>query len=200
FSWAIAFLALYAWRLPVTYQHARYLLPAIPPLAVYGFDGLASWAQLNALSAVRRISSRAWVLSLAGVTVAFWIVGARAYAQDVRIVETEMVAAARWLGSNTPPDALIAVHDIGAVGYFSHREILDLAGLVSPEVIPIIRNQDALARLIVDSRADYLVTFPGWYPRLVVGPQFGRIYATGAPYSPAVGGENMTVYRVARGD
>jgi len=38
-----------------------------------------------------------------------------------------------WLRDNTPPDAVIAALDIGALGYASERRILDLAGLVSPD-------------------------------------------------------------------
>lgn len=196
-GWALGFLGLYAWRLPVTYQHARYLMPAIPALAIYGLDGLAGWARLNDPAGARRIVSRAWALSVAVVTLAFWLMGARRYSQDVRIIQTEMVATAQWLASNTPPNALIAVHDIGAVGYFSRRDILDLAGLVSPEIIPILRDEPALARLIVASGAGYLVTFPSWYPGIVADSRFQQVYSTGAPFGPADGGENMAVYRVA---
>jgi hypothetical protein len=41
----------------------------------------------------------AWPLDLAGV----FATGANRYAQDVAIIETEMVAAARWVAANTPP-------------------------------------------------------------------------------------------------
>ena len=195
--WGVVFVTLYAWRLPVTYQHGRYLIPVIPILAAYGLDGLAGWAQVHARPAGRRIASRAWAISLAAVTGAFWLIGARAYARDVQIIETEMVATARWLAKHTPADALLAAHDIGAVGYFARRPILDLAGLVSPEVVGIIRDERALAELIVNSRAEYLMTFPGWYPQLVADHRFRQVYSTGAPFSAAAGGENMAVYRVA---
>lgn len=196
-GWALGFIGLYAWRLPVTYQHARYLMPAIPPLAIYGLDGLAGWARLNDPVRTRRIVSRAWALSVGAVTLAFWLIGAQRYGRDVRIIETEMVATARWLAANTPPSALIAVHDIGAVGYFSRRDVFDLAGLVSPDIIPVMRDEPALARLIVASGAGYLVTFPGWYPLIVADSRFQLVHSTGAPFGPAEGGENMGVYRVA---
>ena len=96
-----------------------------------------------------------------------------------------------------PLDAVgvVAVHDIGAVGYFAPCDILDLAGLVSPEVIPIIRDEAALMALMEARDAAYLMTFPGWYPRMVTDPRVQLIYQTDGA-APAAGGEHMAVYRL----
>jgi hypothetical protein len=127
------------------------------------------------------------------VLITFWALGARAYAQDVAIIESEMVNTARWLKANTPSGAKIAAHDIGAFGYFADRDLLDLAGLVSPDVIPIIRDEQALEAYMNRENVDFLMTFPGWYPYLTqVGEQ---IYRSDAHFSPQQGGENMAVYR-----
>jgi hypothetical protein len=196
-AWVAAFLLAYALRLPLIYQHGRYLMPAIPVLAACGVAGCAGWSEPGSRKPGRRILSRAWILALAMVTAAFWLIGARRYATDVAIIETEMVATARWLRAYTPPQALIAVHDIGAVGYFAERPVLDLAGLVSPQVIPILRDEAALLRLMLDSGARYFVTFPGWYPSIVADKRITLVYRTGGQFSPRDGGENMSVYRVA---
>ena len=45
-----------------------------------------------------------------------------------------------WLGEQTPPAAVIAALDIGALAYGSDRKILDLMGLVSPEIMTIGRQ------------------------------------------------------------
>ena len=66
------------------------------------------------------------------------VLGLQAYVQDVTIIDQEMVTAALWIKDNIPPDDLLVVHDIGAVGYFAPRPILDIAGLVSPEFVPLI--------------------------------------------------------------
>ncbi len=42
-----------------------------------------------------------------------------------------------WLHDNTPENAVVAALDIGAIGYASEREVLDLMGLVSPEVLAL---------------------------------------------------------------
>jgi hypothetical protein len=191
--WVTAYLCAYAIRLPVTYQHARYAMPTIPVLAVVGLDGMFRWIQLATARPLRRILSRTWLATLGAVTAAFWLLGCRAYAQDVAIIETEMVEAARWIAVNTEPEALVAAHDIGALGYFGNRPLLDLAGLVSPEVIPILRDEAALAQYLDRHNAEYLMTFPGWYPLLASLAQ--PLHVSTGGFSPAAGGENMVVYR-----
>ena len=91
------------------------------------------------------------------------------------------------------PDVLLAAHDIGALGYFGRRDILDMAGLVSPDVIPFIRDERALALHLDQNQVDLLVTFPGWYPELVRGRE--ALYQTQGSISRELGGENMAVYR-----
>ncbi len=106
---------------------------------------------------------------------------------DVAVIETEMVRSASWIAQHTPKASLIAAHDIGALGYFSDREILDLAGLVSPEVQPIIRDEPELAQLMDARMVDFLMTFPGWYPVLTQGKRV--VFESGGGYSPTLGGK-----------
>ena len=119
--------------------------------------------------------------------------GARYYSEDVRFIESEMVDTAKWVAKNIPSDKLLAVHDIGAMGYFGNRDMVDLAGLISPDVIPFIRDEKRLAIYLDEKQVDYLVAFPDWYEILVLG--LHPVFTTGAPYAPALGGTNMTVYQ-----
>lgn len=191
--WWLGYTLIYAVRLPVTYQHGRYLIPAMPVFFIIGLIGCAEWIQKNRASkGIKWVLEKGWQASLIAVLLAFFGLGATSYARDVAIINTEMVDAARWIQANTPPDALIAVHDIGAVGYFSQRTIIDLAGLATPEVIPIIRDEAALADLLDAEGADYLMTFPGWYVELP--DEKPVVYRSNGTFSPQAGGENMVIY------
>jgi len=190
--WALGYLGIYAWRLPVTYQHGRYLIPMMPVLFVWGLSGLLNWIDLQSASSLRWIVSRAWIVTSLLITLVFWGYGARAYAQDVAVIETEMVKTAKWIAANTEQEAVIAAHDIGALGFFTERQIVDMAGLVSPEVIPFIRDEKRLANYLDESNADYVVAFPSWYPDLV--DELEVVYRTQGEYAPRLGHENMAVY------
>ena len=52
-------------------------------------------------------------------------------------VEECYLELALWLRDNTPDDTVVAAIDIGAVGLGSDREVLDLMGLVSPEILTL---------------------------------------------------------------
>lgn len=191
--WVFIYLGMYALRLPVTYQHGRYAIPTIPVILVLGFEGISRWVKLESPKTSVRLLSRLWVFSSLAVLIAFVFVGGQAYSQDVAIIETEMVFAAKWIADNTEEDTLIAAHDIGALGYFGDRELVDLAGLISPEVIPFIRDEEMIAVYLDQRDADYLMTFPDWYPNLV--RELEVLFSTNGEFSPQAGGENIVVYR-----
>jgi hypothetical protein len=190
--WVIGYLAIYAWRLPVIYQHGRYIMPVIPVYCLFGIAGLVSLLEIKIQGRWGRIFKRAWVVAAGVILAAFWILGGRAYALDVGVIESEMVEAAIWIADNTEEEALVAAHDIGALGFFADRNLIDLAGLVSPEVIPYIRDEIALRNHLNERGADYLMTFPGWYSTLV--SEKVKIYQSNGRISPEMGGENMNIY------
>lgn len=191
--WWLGYTAIYAWRLPVTYQHGRYLIPAMPVFFLLGLSGSLNISRNFNFNALWKRRIRFAAVSLTGlVAIAFLFSGVQAYASDVAIIESEMVDTARWLRANTAPEDVLAVHDIGAVGYFSGRRMIDLAGLASPEVIPFIRDETRLAEYLDVQGVRFLVTFPDWYPDLTAGKEI--IYQASGTFSPAQGGTNMTVY------
>jgi len=190
--WIATYLTLFAVRLPVTYQHGRYAMPVIPIVLVLGVEGLLRVVKWNADRFCLRAASRVWSISSMLVLLIFMLKGASAFAQDVAIIESEMVETASWISENTGTGDLVAAHDIGAIGYFSDRRLIDLAGLISPEVIPILRNEQELAGYMNERGVDYLVTFPDWYPDLTADAE--PFYQTDTDFSIKAGGENMAVY------
>ena len=103
-----------------------------------------------------------------------------------------MVETAKWVQVNIPPDALLAVHDIGAIGYFDQHNIVDLAGLASPDVVEFIRDEDQIASYLDARGVQYLITFPSFYPELAATHEL--VFSINQSCSPAPGVENMCVY------
>lgn len=192
-GWVLGHLSLYAVRLPVTYQHGRYVMPVMAVYFLWGLAGISYLIQAEATHRWRWVLSRVWAFSIILVTLSFWKIGANGYAEDVGVINSEMVTTANWIAENSPEESLIASHDIGALGYFAERPLLDLAGLVSPDVIPFIRNETRLAEYMNARNPAYLVTFPDWYPELVLHGEL--VYQTQGEISSSLGGENMAVYR-----
>jgi hypothetical protein len=196
--WPLALVALYAARLPANYQHGRYVIPAVPSLVLAGVLGLG-WLLARARGSLPgRVLTRTLALAAAVVALVFaFVLGAGAYRQDVALVREEMVTTAEWIAANLPTDALLAVHDIGAVGYFAPRPLLDLAGLVSPEVVPRMGDPDALWALIEARGARYLMAFPDQIPgQDAADPRLCAVFTSGGPTGHSLGQPNMAVYEI----
>ncbi|MFN2133032.1 MAG: hypothetical protein ACK2VD_21075, partial [Anaerolineae bacterium] len=197
-TWWAAYTAMYALRMPVDYQYGRYVMPTIPLLLLYGVAGSARWLRPRSARMHNRVLSRALPIAVICSFLAFLVLGQQAYVNDVGLIDCEMVHVGRWLAAETPVDALVAAHDIGAIGYFGQRPLIDLAGLVTPEVIPVMRDEQRLAEFIIDAGADYLVTFPSWYPWITEQAQFIQVYQSGCALTRQNGGDNMAVYAIKR--
>ena len=194
--WAVGLVLLYAARLPAPYQHGRYVIPTLPSLIVVGVAGSIALFRLGQKSLAGRVITRTVAVSTA-LLFAYYalIVGPSVNKVDVSIINEEMVASASWIIANIPPSQLLAIHDIGAVGYFAPRPILDIAGLVSPEVVPIILDKDKLYALMKERNVRYLMAFPDQVPGADVGdPRLCPVFTTHGATSPRQGGYNMTVY------
>ncbi len=190
-AWSLVILSTYAIRLPVTYQHGRYLIPAIPILIIYGV-----WGTKN-LPGLPRVVRRVLFVSIPVLLVIFWVRGAEQYAIDVRIIDSELRVAGQWIKANTPPEALIGAHDIGAIGYFSGRLLVDTAGLITPEVVPFITEEAKIMAFLEDRQVDYVVIFPSWYPQMAESPELRAIYRSSSPWILQSGGDNVVVYETA---
>ena len=97
--WWLGYTLIYAMRLPVDYQHGRYLMPAMPVFFVVGLMGTTDiWRKYMQGKQVLVLMKKVWGITLAVVLAAFMLIGAtQAYALDVAIINTEMVATAKWI-------------------------------------------------------------------------------------------------------
>ncbi len=196
--WPLALIALYAARLPAAYQHGRYGMPALPAYLVCGVIGTAWLLDGARRSLLPRVLARSLALAIVMILIgSAGVIGHGAYRQDAAIINEEMVASAQWIAAHIPPSDLLAVHDIGAVGYFAPRPLVDLAGLVSPEVVPILHDGPALWALLRQRGARYLLAFPGQIPDQHSGaPRLCPLFTPGGATSRSLAEPGMTVYRL----
>jgi len=138
-GWLVVLPAIY--RLTDVNVMSRYLLLITPFITIYAFSFLHK--------AVENSSLRKHVYTAAFVLTAFVLVQNqlvyRAYVKpgmDAFQVGMSscLIPIAVWFRENTPADATLLAPDIGALGYYSGRTVLDAAGLASPEFIPLLRQ------------------------------------------------------------
>jgi hypothetical protein len=190
--WSAGYLYLYVSRLPV-YQHGRYIMPAMPIIFLFGLLAFAEFDNGRMLARYHWIGQTIWRASTVMLALGFIYLGAQSYARDVAVIESEMVVTAKWVAASLPSDALIAAHDIGALGYFDTHDLIDLAGLISPDVIPFIRDEPQLANYLDQRGADYLISFPDFYPLMTGTAE--TVFVTNSPITLIFEQKNMVVYR-----
>jgi arabinofuranosyltransferase len=125
---------------------------------------------------------------------------AERYAWGVQNINAMQVHLGRWLDAHAPPSATLAVNDIGAIAFFSRRSVLDLMGLVTPEILPFRRDgETGVINYVAQRCPDYVVIFPAWFPRLAARTDLMTpVYAVRLQRNEVAGGPEMVVYRLAR--
>jgi hypothetical protein len=224
FLWPIGYLFASAIISPMKYHFQRYLIPVLPFFALLSLFGLE--AALAGLA--RRRPGRTGRVRAAALTVMVawgfllvveWpgfvnrgmarVIGrpVRQWpsltAQSVDNINGMQVAVAEWLRRGTRPQDVIATNDIGAIGYLSKRKIIDVVGLVSPEILPYVKGlfinslrDQRVLEFLQKKRPEYLVIFPNWYPSLPEHRDlFYPVFAVELKDNIICGGDLMVVYK-----
>jgi hypothetical protein len=71
-----------------------------------------------------------------------------------------------WFRDHAQPNERILLEPIGTIGYYAHRPILDMIGLVSPEVFPSYRTPIPIADIVRRLHPDWLCLRPNEAARL----------------------------------
>jgi arabinofuranosyltransferase len=177
------------------FQEGRYSIQLLPmafavaalPVAALGGDRAAA-----GLGRFRRVL----VAGLAvAALVSLWPAATR-YGWAVQNIEAMQVRLGRWVDANTPRDARLALNDVGAIGYLSRREVIDVMGLVTPDIIPYRRDgEDGVLRYLERACPDYLIVFPEWFPRLTaMTDRFMPIHRVRLAHNTVAGAAEMVVY------
>ncbi|MBE9507550.1 MAG: hypothetical protein IMY86_05820 [Chloroflexi bacterium] len=210
--WSAGLPLVYAFLGAALYQHGRYLMPLIPCNAVIGIAGLLEAQRLAArrgwgrtltpaLSLGGRGRKLAALVSLLVVAGTGWRLPTMAsqYAWNVDNINEMHVRLGHWVTENTPPDAILALNDIGAITYVSERQIVDLAGLVTPEVVPLLHAPDRASRLadfMAEQDVGYVIIFPNWFPDLAASSDLlEQVYQVTLENRTITGGQMMVVYQ-----
>jgi len=195
FAWSFILIILYAIALPAIYDQGRYLMPLVPLMIIYGIEGLDQLLKRFAHGSLTR--STIW-LSLFGMVFLLWINGASDFAYRIQLYDRVHVQAAKWINRNTSPKVVIATHDIGIIGYYTQRQIVDLAGLITPEIIPIMNDPQKMRDYILSKQVTYLIVYSGYYRDLLTLLDAHLVYSPGAEQLRALGIEPFEVYEIGR--
>lgn len=191
----LSLVGIYAVTLPFIYDEGRYLIPLIPVVIVYGVEGIDRFLEIALRTPFMR--STAWVLFFVSV-LALWVSGSAQYSRRIQFYDLIHMQIARWINNHAPQDAVIATHDIGIIGYFTNRQIADLAGLTTPEIVPIMHNPQKLAEYLRSEHASYLIVYSGSYQELINLLNTRRVFSPHPERMLLEGLGTFDVYEIGR--
>ena len=192
-AWALILIGLYAVALPAIYHHGRYLMPLIPLITIFGLEGL--FQLLEKLPHKSLLRPAIWVV-FGGTLIALWVNGASTFALQTKLLNESHMQAARWVDANAPKDAVIAAHDIGIIGYIAQRQLVDLAGLVTPEVIAIMNDQSRLTDFVRVRQVTYMIVFSGYYREMLARLDAQLVFSPNIDNLKSLGLEPIEVYAI----
>lgn len=168
--WSSALIAAFAIFLPVVYQEGRYLMPVLPFYLLLGARGIlvaaaSVWRFVSVKGSFDRVALVAG--SILGIFLflfglAAWE-GRTLYADNCRYITDRQVRTGMWIRDHLPADAVVATHDVGAIAFYSGRRIVDMVGLVSPEMIPNIGSLDRLKTFLAHNGVTHLAVLRNWF-------------------------------------
>ena len=181
-AWVVGLPALYMARgVPVL---SRYLLILVPILGWLAWRAAEHWWLGSSPTPARvRLASRLAAVVAVVVVAQNLVVFQRSVVPHVRTftpaLEHSLIQWGRWFGAHTPERTTIATPDIGAIGYFSQRPVVDLAGLVTPAMVRHLVRQtpeEAVASFAFASfsRPDFLVDRAAEPYALMRASRYGR--------------------------
>jgi len=146
------------------------LVPAFAALVGLGMEALARMARAD--GRLRKWMAAAVAMGLVSLTAAqavrSWSIS-RIPDPRCRIYR----AAGEWLASHVPARASVGMLEIGMIGYYARRPVVDFAGLIQPELNRRIQSRSTyqdIALWAVDHHPiDFLILHRGLFPALEQG-------------------------------
>jgi hypothetical protein len=124
-------------------------------------------AEIYDLAATLRVADRIHAGHVATFVLGAAILGLHAHATQMHPVTEDprqdvYPRIGRWLSTNTPSGASVAMVEVGIIGYYSERRVVDILGLVSPGNAQSLGDRRLDAWLTRDDPDFILVHAPLW--------------------------------------
>jgi len=168
----IGLIAVYYIKLPFSHRFGRYLIPVIPfyiLIAISGIKIIIDFIHNRMVAKKNPLPNFLFLIYSASAVIVF--INFNDYVLDEynlfnKYHNERHVAAGKWIKENTNESDLIATHDIGAIAFYGERKIIDMAGLVTPELIDKINTptySSYINKYLAQENINYLITLRNWF-------------------------------------
>lgn len=178
---SIAFLLVYYIQLPISHRFGRYLMPIIPfyiLIALSGVQKIFYFFQRKSKSDQSYILNFLYLVIIV-TTLVFSFNEIPKNSNDITFLgkyhNERHINIGKWLKENTEETDIIATHDIGALAFYSDRKIVDMVGLVNPEIIDYLRDKNSTSFLkdhFIKNNVTYFASMRNWFEAVNQNPVY----------------------------
>ncbi|MEO8663918.1 MAG: hypothetical protein ABI462_00365 [Ignavibacteria bacterium] len=187
FIFIFLFIFAYCYEMPYAGQMGRYLIPLVPFYIIISVSGL-----FRLFICINKYYKQESVINFAFYflfLLMFYYCGKDLqnnlflYSKECDYIEQSHIKPAKWIFKNSMPGDIVATHEIGAVGFYSDRKIIDIAGLVTPELIDKLSDENyvgLMQQYLNKNNVKYFATLSNWCKVVNANPVYsGNIDAPG---------------------
>lgn len=204
FLWIILLPLASSLLIPNWRHHVRYLIPLIPFINFASVYMLIVLINTEFLEGFKNIilRRRSVIAMLIVFSLIYYIVYAIALGKNTDNINEQQVYLAGWVKDNVSRDETIALNDIGAITYISKNKVVDMAGLITPDVLRYRNyqwkdNLDSLNLLLKRNNVRYLIIYDHWFKEYLqeYGKDLTIITSAILENNTICGGKEMKVYK-----
>jgi hypothetical protein len=203
--WIIVLPAVSSVLTPNWRHHGRYLIPLIPFINIISINilikifGRFRGKDHEFQRKLKAFASAGIILfSIPGTILYCWSVG-----WNVENINSQQVNIAGWLNNNLPDEKAFATNDIGAITFITGKTVIDMAGLVTPEIFDYQKlsyeeGAKNLFKFIKEKNVNYMIIYPDWYPYIIENYSYAlqEVFSARLRKNTICGGIEMFVYKI----
>ncbi len=203
--WFFGGLAIQSVVLNAAYHHGRYQMNYTFVFWLVFFSGLF------ALLSWIRVSPRQQRFMMGGAVGLFLLMMPSSivkfrhiFANDCKDIQDQHVAMGEYIAEHTPPEAVVAINDAGAIAYHCDRPVYDIYGLTT--AISGERKWDGQACIFEQimhlepdrppRRPDHFAIYDIWYPDIVKAGFLTELHREFVAQPSICGGEHKILYSI----
>jgi len=202
FLWIIFLPVIFSVLIPNWRHHVRYMIPLLPFInlaAIYLFMIIINKERLMKNFFLKK-KNALWIIPV--ISLAYFIVYAIALGKNTDNINDQQVKLARWVNENVGRNETIALNDIGAITFINKNRVIDIAGLVTPEMLHYRQyygkdNLDSVNYLLKKNNVSYIIIYDDWFKEYLkeYGKDLTFITSAVLEDNTICGGTEMKVYK-----
>lgn len=205
FLWVLILPLVMSVLIPNWRHHVRYMIPLIPFINLISVYLLFYILNQKFAEKVKYFLGgfRRFTVVILIFSVPYFIVFAAALGKNTDNINSQQVKLAHWVSENVGRNETIAINDIGAITYLNGNKIVDMAGLVTPQILRYRQynwddNLDSLNYLLKKNNVSYIIIYDHWFKEYLSKYGYQMEFVTSAilEENTICGGDEMKVYKV----